>query len=145
MKPSERSQNWKMPGVASIRVYTVDELPDNIVLLVRLGLPVALNAGGQEVDFFGEPDYTCTFSRQNGKMMATCTLKFTTLQRLPAGRLAFKVTDVDGCQSLLMATSHPFPIVVREATVGAPSGAPAAITYTVTHTQPCEPSITTVN
>lgn len=124
-----------LPGLTHI--YTVDchQLPMNIGMMNRCGMPIAIYACMTEISFFGTATCSMESSYVSGGRQEVATLVFSSTEHIPACKpLAFVVTDVNDRSFIIGAREKPYPMIKATRQTGTPDGEPSCYNYEITHT-----------
>lgn len=126
--------SFSLPGISRIEIVLCDDLPSRVMEHSMCGCIVALAVPSVRIGFSGSPSLTCEGTIVSGQRQEKSTLEFSTLHRLPEGKLlAFVVSCVNGSQYLIGSREGRFPVINYTDTSGEPGRSAAVRTYKITH------------
>lgn len=130
--PSENKDALQLPGLRKIAYIDSEQVPEDATLIADTGAAVTIAAMPEMVNTYGAP--TLTESRQPDGTFKT-TLKFRTLDTIPAHDIAFITERQDGSRHLIGTSSLPPLGIEYERTTGTETS-PAGYEYTITWSRP---------
>ena len=123
----------KMPGIVAVKWIHADELPPHIVDKFIAGLPVALDAAGNELELVEVGSAEGLETVEHNGLTGKATLEFKTLDDVPKEEnIVWAAMDADGKWWLIGAREKPYPVVEATRRTGTPGGEPAVTSVKVT-------------
>lgn len=122
-----------LPGIRAIGWIDCRMLSPNAALYKIVGQPFPVTTDIHPIDFFDEPDCTCSSEKVNGQRVYTANLSFlcaTELHDIPIG---FVVTDVEGRSFLIGGKEQPWPKCNPTKRTGQTAGDAAGVLYEIEH------------
>lgn len=123
-----------LPGIKKIYYVDSAKLPFRVDLANICGMDIVILDDLVEVEFFGDPDCSCTSKQENKAITQEAKLEFNSPVRLPQDiRPSFVVTDVNDNDFLIGSREMPLPKVNCTYSAAVPGSSRAGFKYEITH------------
>ena len=124
-----------LPGIKKVWYIPHNNLPDDVIYKVAVGMPVALPTTMTEITLKGEATCEVEQSPDNNCYIEKVKLSFPTLDDVPTQVFpAFIIQRVDGTRYVIGAKERPYPAVKITRSTGRPDGDPSVRKYEVSFT-----------